>query len=138
MQKELKQTAPKKSSYISALWYDMYLASRKPLVLHYNPYIGFLDDPDPLQNYQVGLCLFYILLILVQCTVLFLVRLYSYIFLIPTHLQTLRATNLIVSAMRFKRSLEEEVLTPELYHLNPLVTDNTAWKHRMRLIQKFI
>ena len=36
----------KHTSYISGPWFDMYLKSRLPLVLNYNPFIAFKEDPD--------------------------------------------------------------------------------------------
>jgi hypothetical protein len=33
------------TSYISAMWYDMYLASREPLLLNMNPQLTWLDAP---------------------------------------------------------------------------------------------
>ena len=39
-------------SYLQLLgpWYDMYLESRDPLVLNYNPFIGFKDDPQNIKD----------------------------------------------------------------------------------------
>ena len=34
----------KHTSYISGPWFDMYLESRLPLVLNYNPFIAFKED----------------------------------------------------------------------------------------------
>lgn len=34
------------TSYISELWFDMYLSDRKSLVLNYNPFIAFKEDPS--------------------------------------------------------------------------------------------
>ncbi|GAV03843.1 hypothetical protein RvY_14218 [Ramazzottius varieornatus] len=48
---ELHQTllardrAQKHTSYISEWWFDMYLRSRVPLVLNFNPFIAMNDDP---------------------------------------------------------------------------------------------
>ena len=39
---------------IAELWYDMYLASRLPLLLHYNPFMMF-SDPKPAHSDQVRL-----------------------------------------------------------------------------------
>jgi carnitine O-palmitoyltransferase 2 len=35
----------KQTSYISGPWFDMYLKSRLPLLLNYNPFIAFKEDP---------------------------------------------------------------------------------------------
>ena len=41
-----KDRKNKHTSYISGPWFDMYLKSRLPLVLNYNPFIAFKEDPD--------------------------------------------------------------------------------------------
>lgn len=35
-------------------WFDMYLKSRLPIVLNYNPFISFQDDPRPEYQNQVS------------------------------------------------------------------------------------
>lgn len=40
----------------------------------------------------------------------------------------IRTTNLIVSALRFRRSLVENVLTPEVFHLNPAKSDTPKYR----------
>lgn len=35
----------KHTSYISKPWFDMYLGDRRSIVLNYNPFIGFKQDP---------------------------------------------------------------------------------------------
>jgi len=74
----------KHTSYINEFWFDMYLTSRAPLPLNFNPFLAWKDAATMELNDQV-----------------------------------VRSTNLLVSAMRFKRSLEENVLEPEVFHLNP-------------------
>lgn len=74
----------KHSSYINQFWFDMYLSSRSPLPLNYNPFLSWRDAATSSQNHQI-----------------------------------VRATNFLVSAARFKRSLEENVLDPEAFYLNP-------------------
>ena len=44
-------SANKHTSYVSAPWYQMYLAARAPLVLNYNPFMAW--KPDPNSNDQV-------------------------------------------------------------------------------------
>ena len=56
----------------------MYLESRTPLPLNYNPFLSFKKDPNGLNH------------------------------------QTTRATNLIISALKFKKALENESLAPEV------------------------
>lgn len=34
------------TSYISKPWFDMYLSDRQSLVLNYNPFVGFKEDPN--------------------------------------------------------------------------------------------
>jgi len=41
------------TSYVTAPWFDMYLSSRLPLPLNYNPFLAYLPDPDPTMNEQV-------------------------------------------------------------------------------------
>ena len=41
---------------------------------------------------------------------------------------------MIVSSLRFRRSLKEQVLTPELYHTHPEKTNTLKWKSRMRFL----
>ena len=74
----------KHTSYINQFWFDMYLGSRVPLPLNFNPFMVWKDAATSDLNDQ-----------------------------------TVRSTNLLISAMRFKRSLEENVLNPEVFHLNP-------------------
>ncbi|KAK7496706.1 hypothetical protein BaRGS_00012113 [Batillaria attramentaria] len=45
--------------------------------------------------------------------------------------QALRAANLVMSSARFMRSLREEVLEPEVYHLNPAASDTLAFRKRL-------
>lgn len=35
-------------------WFDMYLRSRDPIVLNYNPFIAFKPDPNSSQMTQVS------------------------------------------------------------------------------------
>lgn len=72
------------TSYINEFWFNMYLSSRVPLPLNYNPCLVWRDAATEGLNHQL-----------------------------------VRSTNLLVSTMRFKRSLEENVLEPEVFHLNP-------------------
>uniref|UniRef100_H2ZEW9 Choline/carnitine acyltransferase domain-containing protein n=1 Tax=Ciona savignyi TaxID=51511 RepID=H2ZEW9_CIOSA len=70
------------TSYITGPWFDMYLKSRLPLPLNYNPFLTYKRDPNELMNDQVT-----------------------------------RATNIVISAMRFKKTLESEVLSPEVFYM---------------------
>lgn len=86
LQKYLQEydKANKHTSYISEMWFDMYLRDRKPLPLNYNPILVLHNDPNPDMNNQL-----------------------------------VKATNLIVSSLRFYKSLEANILEPEVFHLNP-------------------
>uniref|UniRef100_A0A914W8F2 Choline/carnitine acyltransferase domain-containing protein n=1 Tax=Plectus sambesii TaxID=2011161 RepID=A0A914W8F2_9BILA len=95
LQKELvaydKQN--KHTSYISEPWFDMYLRSRVPCPVHYNPFMAFAPDPNKPYNDQLT-----------------------------------RATNFVISFGRFKRSMDAEVLAPEVFHLNPLKSDTQTFR----------
>lgn len=42
--------------------------------------------------------------------------------------QLIRSTNLLISSLRFYKSLQEEILEPEVYHLNPKKSDNERFR----------
>lgn len=52
--------------------------------------------------------------------------------------QTVKAANLIISSLRFWRSLQDGVLEPEVFHLNPKKTDNEKYRRWMRIAPQFI
>lgn len=82
----------KHTSYINDFWFDMYLSSRIPLPLNFNPFLSWRDAPKAEQNDQI-----------------------------------VRSTNFLISAARFKRSLEENLLEPEVFHLNPKKTAKSSF-----------
>lgn len=82
----------KHTSYINNFWFDMYLSSRAPLPLNFNPFLAYRDAPTYRLNDQL-----------------------------------VRSTNFLVSASRFKKSLEENVLEPEVFHLNPKSTAKSSF-----------
>ena len=88
----------KHTSYISEPWFDMYLKSRVPLPLNYNPFMAWKLDSKPEYNTQL-----------------------------------LRTTNMLISALRFKRSLEEQKLKPEVFHLNPKNSDTQTYQTVMKI-----
>lgn len=45
----------------------------------------------------------------------------------------IRVTNMLISALRFKRSLKEQLLSPEVYHLNPKKSDTDWYRTVIRL-----
>lgn len=54
---------------------------------------------------------------------------------VPEHNdQIIRATNLIKSAMRFKLSLDEKFLEPDIYHLKPEKSDTDWFKNIIRFV----
>lgn len=77
----------KHTSYINDFWFNMYLSSRVPLPLNFNPFLAWKDSPKKELNDQI-----------------------------------VRSTNFLISAARFKRSLEENVLEPEVFYLKPKKT----------------
>jgi len=46
--------------------------------------------------------------------------------------QLIRATNFIYSSMRFKNTLEKNILEPEVYHLNPKLSNNDKFRNFVR------
>ena len=44
--------------FFSEPWFDMYLSSRDSIVLNYNPFIAFKNDPNPGQMNQVNFLIF--------------------------------------------------------------------------------
>ncbi|KFM61229.1 hypothetical protein X975_08773, partial [Stegodyphus mimosarum] len=91
----------KHTSYISGPWFEMYLKSRVPVVLNFNPFLAFKDDPKKEYNSQL-----------------------------------IRATNMVLSSLRFMKSLRAEILEPEIFHLNPEKSDTSFFRKTMRLIPK--
>uniref|UniRef100_T1KDF2 Choline/carnitine acyltransferase domain-containing protein n=1 Tax=Tetranychus urticae TaxID=32264 RepID=T1KDF2_TETUR len=45
----------------------------------------------------------------------------------------IRASNMIISALRFRRSLTENVLAPEIYHMNPKKSDTDWYRKVMKM-----
>lgn len=45
--------------------------------------------------------------------------------------QLTRTTNLVITTLRFMRSLRDEVLEPEIYHLNPAKSDTARYRNIM-------
>lgn len=89
------------TSYIAGPWYDMYLSARDSIVLNYNPFLMFKDDPAAENNDQL-----------------------------------VRATNMINSAMRFKLSLDETLLEPDIYHLKPQLSDTPWFRNVIRFVPR--
>ncbi|XP_061187817.1 carnitine O-palmitoyltransferase 2, mitochondrial-like [Saccostrea echinata] len=101
LQKRLvaKDKQNKHTSYITKPWFDMYLKSRLPIVLNYNPFVSFQDDPRP--DYQN---------------------------------QLIRSTNMIVSSLKFMKTMRANILEPDIYHLFPAKSDNMRFRKIMRMI----
>lgn len=87
------------TSYISELWFDMYLRDRKPLPINYNPYLIFTSESDPRYDAQL-----------------------------------IKATNLVVSSLRFFKSLKNNILEPEVFHIKPEKSDTKLFRNITRLI----
>lgn len=96
-----KDKRNKHTSYIAGPWYDMYLEARDSVVLNYNPFLMFKDDPVAENNNQV-----------------------------------VRATNMIKSAMRFKLSLDDLFLEPDIFHLNPKSSDTQWFRNIIRFVPR--
>jgi carnitine O-palmitoyltransferase 2 len=57
----------------------------------------------------------------------------------PGHMdQAIRATNFLISSARFMRSLRENKLKPEIFHLNPEKSDTVLFQRLMRLIPESV
>ncbi|CAH1784275.1 unnamed protein product, partial [Owenia fusiformis] len=91
----------KETSYITGPWFDMYLKDRSPIVLNYNPFIAFNDDPNPAYNDQLT-----------------------------------RATNMIMYSAKMYKTLKANILSPEVFHLNPAKSDTDTFRNFARLLPK--
>ncbi|VDP10716.1 unnamed protein product, partial [Soboliphyme baturini] len=87
----------KHTSYITEPWFDMYLKSRVPLPLNFNPFLVWKLDPDSKYNEQA--CM---------------------------------AANLVISALRFKRSLEFETLAPQVFYLDEKTRNSPYFQNLIR------
>lgn len=94
-----KDKANKHTSYIAGPWFDMYLTSRKPLPLNFNPFLAWQDDMRPAYMDQ-----------------------------------TVRACNLVISSLRFLRSLQSNQLEPMVYHLNAKKSDTQTYRHTIKIL----
>jgi carnitine O-palmitoyltransferase 2 len=52
--------------------------------------------------------------------------------------QAVRTANVIVSSMRFLKSLQDEILVPEIYHMDPRKTDTEAFRSKIMKFPTFI
>ncbi|KAJ8869554.1 hypothetical protein PR048_028545 [Dryococelus australis] len=52
--------------------------------------------------------------------------------------QTIRATNMLISSLRFKKSLQEGILKPEVFHLNPKKSDTALFTAVTRMLPPFV
>ncbi|XP_044765642.1 carnitine O-palmitoyltransferase 2, mitochondrial [Coccinella septempunctata] len=96
LQKYLQEydRANKHTSYISEMWFDMYLRDRQPLPLNYNPILVLHNDPNKDMNDQL-----------------------------------VKTTNLVISSLRFYKSLEANILEPEVFHLYPKKSDTARFRN---------
>ncbi|CAE1255869.1 CPT2 [Acanthosepion pharaonis] len=93
----------KHTSYISGIWFDMYLKDRRATVLNHNPFMTLVYDPRPEYNKQL-----------------------------------LRTTNIIVSSLRLMKTLEEKVLEPDIFHLNPKKSDTETFRKIVRWLPEAV
>ena len=91
------------TSYISKMWYDMYLENRDPFPLNLTPQLTWCQHENPAHNEP--------------CT---------------------RAADIIVSAVRFHRSLEAGVLNPDVFSLKPKTYDNPWLKRGISLLPEAV
>ncbi|XP_077487112.1 carnitine palmitoyltransferase 2 isoform X2 [Amblyomma americanum] len=94
-----KDKANKHTSYISGPWFDMYLTSRKPLPLNFNPFLSWKDDKRPAYMDQL-----------------------------------VRASNMVISSLRFFRSLQSNQLEPMVYHLDPKKSDTATYRRTIKML----
>uniref|UniRef100_A0A023GLX5 Putative carnitine o-acyltransferase cpt2/yat1 n=1 Tax=Amblyomma triste TaxID=251400 RepID=A0A023GLX5_AMBTT len=94
-----RDKANKHTSYISGPWFDMYLTSRKPLPLNFNPFMSWKDDVRPAYMDQV-----------------------------------VRASNMVISSLRFFRSLQSNQLEPMVYHLDPKKSDTATYRRTIKML----
>lgn len=91
----------------------MYLKDRRSVVLNHNPFMVFKNDPN--EPSQV-----------------------SYTHSLPPYLmpvsQVNRAVKFIQSIVKFRNSLLENKLEPEIFHLNPARTNTATFKNIIRLV----
>ena len=52
--------------------------------------------------------------------------------------QAVRAANIIISSMRFFNSLKDEILVPEIFHLDPKKTDTPEFRSKIMKFPSFI
>ena len=52
--------------------------------------------------------------------------------------QLLKTANIIISSLRFMKSLKAEVLVPEIYHINPAKTDTESFRKKIMMFPSFI
>lgn len=93
----------KGTSYICKPWSEMYLSSRLPVSLNFNPFLAWRRDSRPEYNDQL-----------------------------------IRATNMVTTSLRFRRSLFENVLEPMVYHLNAAKSDSPFYRDVMRFLPESI
>ncbi|CAG0920829.1 unnamed protein product [Notodromas monacha] len=89
----------KHTSYISPMWFDMYLCDRRPIPLNHTPFIGYVDETDSKYASQI-----------------------------------VRATNMLISSLRFFKTYREGLLEPDVFHLNPKKSDTLFFRKAMRLL----
>uniref|UniRef100_A0AC35U6V8 FHA domain-containing protein n=1 Tax=Rhabditophanes sp. KR3021 TaxID=114890 RepID=A0AC35U6V8_9BILA len=93
----------KHTSFISEPWFDMYLSSRLPCPVNFNPFMMYAADKTAAQNEQVA-----------------------------------RASNFAISYARFKKSLDTNVLEPEIFHMAPAKSKTKKFVNVCRNVPEMI
>ncbi|ESP01146.1 hypothetical protein LOTGIDRAFT_225472 [Lottia gigantea] len=52
--------------------------------------------------------------------------------------QLVRATNMVVSSIRFMKTLKAEILGPEIFHMNPAKSDTASFRNFVRLLPEAV
>ena len=94
--------------------------SLQPIVLNYNPCIAYVDDPRPAYNEQTVRAANF-LISAIRLTLIFIYNLFR--FYISTFFHH-----------RFRETLRDGMLEPEVYHLNPSKSDTDSFRNVIRLL----
>ena len=114
----------------------MYLRDRRPVAFTHNPGLSFVDDPRPEFNRYLQYKS-----IKKNTNEYFFPRL-IFIYNKTMHIfyrnTCLRASNLLISATRFFKSLQSNYLYPDVYHMNPNKTRNDNYWNKVKWMPKMI
>eukprot|EP00126_Sphaerothecum_destruens_P014106 Sdes_comp24229_c0_seq1m22232 len=93
----------KDTSYLSEVWFDMYLKGREPLPINSNPFMAWRLEENPQKNEQ-----------------------------------SVKATSLVVSSLKFYHSLRDGILSPDWFETKPSRTQLWLSKKILSLIPSSI